>query len=598
MLRANKFPLALAVAGLAGCSALLDLRDDYQLATDAQAPFPDAQGDSSVLPDVQFSDVAADASGIGAPRQIAPITTATTSIQRPTFKWTLPTGVEGGHVEICKDRACSTITAQFDSPGAFGRPTSALSPGLYFWRVHGRVGQTTGVAVSSTWEVWVRKDSGVVGEIDSSFGAFPDFNGDGLGDIATSGGGSGGADVFLSTAKFGPSDSSQFSITDPARMMTDSFAAMTYGDVDGDGLQDLVLGTFNQSGPSDANNHVVIYRGATGFDKNAKYAWTINVPAGANDAGLSIDDFAATVQVPGDVNGDGYDDLLVGSILNGHKGGNVGPTFLYFGHANGPSTTPDAMLVDDNGYHFHPVGRVGDVDGDGYADAVLTAEGIQGTWVYRGGAKGLSDTNRYQLAIPPDVNSWDRFATGAGDVDGDGYPEIMAGSPYGFDDAGAQAGKVYLYRGQNGPGLLSPHWTLHADGASIQFGASNAIIGDVNGDGFDDVVVGAAFAPAGQPSGRAYFYPGAVDGVKDSSVTKITGNGGYFGGTAATGDVDGDGMLDALIAGNQGYIDVYFGKAGASITDSSTKVTVHPASVSFMYIIADLWNGALAWRHS
>lgn len=573
---------ALPVAGLllvvAGCTALLGLRDDYRLADDAGQP-------DAVVADARFGDVTVDPSTVEAPRLLSPLTTATTSIQAPTMRWQLPPGVEGAHVEICSDRACKGVVLQFDALGSSGKVPKDLAPGLYFWRVHGHVGQTTGSAVSPTWEFWARKNSGVADERSATFSAFPDFNGDGLGDILASGGADkGGTDIFLGAKNLGPSDGPRFRLTDPARQATDGIVVSTFGDIDGDGFTDLVVAT---QGPiaMDTDNHIVVYRGGPTFDSKTTLSWTIPRPAPLDDAGTAIDEFAGVVRVPGDVNGDGYEDIFAFSTL---QNASTGPTFVFFGHASGPSTKPDAVLYGDGPtYRLSPDARVGDVNGDGYDDALLSSEAGRGSWLYLGGPQGPSEATRHALAIPADgTNGAGSAAEGAGDLDGDGYPDFIVTTRPGDADAGTPFGKVFVYRGQPGPGLFTAAWTLAGDAPKENFGTVAAIVGDVNGDGFDDAIIGAPFAPNGVADGRAYFYPGSAGGVSDGTRNVLTGSGGWFGAReSCAGDVDGNGVLDALVAGSVGgYVDAFLGRLDAGLDDASPVVTVH--APPFIYFLA------------
>jgi hypothetical protein len=590
------------LVGVVGCSAILGLRDDYQLAGDASqnpdtgavdAPGEvgsdvgsDAQSDAQV--DAVSLDAALDAANIAPPRLISPLSTATTSIQAPTLTWELPAGVTGVRVEICRERACTTVEREFDATGPSAKVPTDLPPGLHFWRVRGKVGLTLGSATSATWEFWARKNSGVAGEFDTSWGGFPDFNGDGVAEVIAAGGPP-GVDIFPGVRNTGPTDSASVRVVDPNPRGSENFSRATFGDVDGDGFSDLVFGSFAQlaDGGDDGTNRIRIVRGGpAGLSAASMPTWTISVPA--SDAGAPLY-FAATVSVAGDVNGDGYADILASSLSAGSV---TGPTYVFFGHASGPSSVPDAELRGEGtAYHMYPGGPIGDVNGDGYADVLCGTEAGYGVFVFLGGPSGPVDTRRHTLTIPASAAGGDfgRLIHGSGDLDGDGYPDFAVSAEFAPKslDGGQGPGQVYVFRGQPHPGLTTSAWTLTGPGDLGSFGAAGAIAGDFNGDGFDDLVIGAY--ALSMYNGQAYYYPGGTSGVSDgvrTTIPAMSSGTDYFGSAAPGGDIDGDGVLDILLAGAlAGYIQVYYGKVGADILDAGVQSLIH--APSFIYILAN-----------
>jgi len=138
----------------------------------------------------------------------------------------------------------------------------------------------------------------------------------------------------------------------------------------------------------------------------------------------------------------------------------------------------------------------------------------------------------------------------AGDVNGDGYDDVIVGAPY-YTNGQTNEGRVYVYYGSAGG--LSPTygWTAESDRASALFGRSVASAGDVNGDGFDDVIVGAyAYTNEKTNEGRAYLYIGSSSGL--SNITAWTAESdqtsALFGNSVASaGDVNGDGFDDIIV---------------------------------------------------
>lgn len=532
-------------------------------------------------PDAQFSEAGVDASTIAAPRLVAPLSTATVSSQRPNVTWELGAGVEGAHVEICKDHACTSLETSFDAAGTRGSPSAALAPGVHFVRLSGRVGGTVGVAKSATWQFQVGRRSA---PLNTSYGAYPDFDGDGLADVIAAGG-SAFVDVFPGST-LGPTNGAVVHVADPNHQASDNFPRAAFGDVDGDGYTDLVVGNVTTT-LADATNRITIYRGGP-LGMTSVPAWVLHVPDSPADAGTTYGSFAATVTVPGDVNGDGYADILASSITSG--GSVSGPTFVFFGHASGPSTKPDVALHGEGtAYHFYPGGIIGDVNGDGYADVLCTTEAAWGTWLFAGGPNGPSDATRHVIVQPAAALNADfgRVVAGAGDLDGDGLPDFAVaaiGAVRANNGQGAYGpGQTYVFRGDTGPGLFAADWTLTGPEGDGGYFGPGAIAGDLDGDGYDDLVIGAQLAFG--TAGRAYYFRGGASGVSDSSRVTLTGPGGYFGNVGQAGDVDGDGFPDVLVAASTaGVIEVFYGGKGG-ISDGSTQTTLN--SPSYIYILAE-----------
>jgi hypothetical protein len=228
----------------------------------------------------------------------------------------------------------------------------------------------------------------------------------------------------------------------------------------------------------------------------------------------TIDYFGNSVATAGDVNGDGYSDVVVGAW--GHTS-STGKAYLYLGGASGLAASASWTAVGEAtiDYFGNSVATAGDVNGDGYADVVVGAYGNTGdtgkAYLYLGGASGLAASPSW-TAVGEAVNDWfgNSVAT-AGDVNGDGYADLVVGA-YGNDDNGSLAGKAYLYLGGASGLAASPSWTTVGEATSDFLGYSVATAGDVNGDGYSDVVVGANGNSS--DTGKAYlFFGGGGAGV-------------------------------------------------------------------------------------
>ncbi len=319
------------------------------------------------------------------------------------------------------------------------------------------------------------------------------------------------------------------------------------------------------AGDVNGDGYADVIVGAQGFGGNSGRAYVFH----GGPSGLSASAaFSATGEGPesffgssvagaGDVNGDGYADVIVSA--SGYIS-DTGRAYLYHGGPSGLSASPAFTATGEATSNFfgRSVAGAGDVNGDGYADVIVGAYGyITNTgraYVYHGGPSGLSASLAFTAtdAATNDLFGWS--VAGAGDVNGDGYADVIVGAP-GYI---AATGQAYVYHG--GPSGLSasPVFTATGEIANNFFGVSVAGAGDVNGDGYADVIVGAdGFSePFTANTGRAYVYHGSPSGLSASPKIVATGEGpdDFFGyAVAGAGDVNGDGYADVIV-GAYGYI--------------------------------------------
>ncbi len=393
------------------------------------------------------------------------------------------------------------------------------------------------------------------------------------------------------------------------------------GDVNGDGFDDLIVGAYRgDPGGQSSGESYVVFGHAGPFDPR------LDLFALDGDNGFRIDGALAgdvsgwSVASAGDVNGDGYDDVIVGAFRADPDGASAaGASYVVFGHAGGFEATLSLAALDgSNGFRLegisngdwsgYSVASAGDINGDGFDDLIVGANGadrpgatqIGESYVVFGHAGsfgsvielgGLDGSNGFRLDGIDGADFAGLSVASAGDVNGDGIEDMIVGAP-GADPVGRpDAGESYVVFGRTGGfgsaidlAALDGSNGFRIDGAAHgdASGASVASAGDVNGDGYDDLIIGARRADTGgSDAGAAYVVFGHAGGPASISLAELhnfgfvlNGSGaGSLAGTsvASAGDLNGDGY-DDLIVGAPGVFD----NAGAAYVIYGSAAWVGP----------------------
>lgn len=407
-------------------------------------------------------------------RPIRPRTGDTVYARRPLLRWGRPDETVGARVELCRDRACAEPILSADVSGSELRVPSDLPTGPVFWRVRPRLGGAVASWVSPTrWFIVARgaRDT----ERAARSGRRPRLQIDVDGDAR--------ADVIAPDGTIYRSEGARFDAVPYGRLsVTGPLGARGAGDLNGDGYLDLFT-----VDPTLGGGSLAVYLGPL-----ARGMVTPNRRVPNPRSGALVFPYLQSYRAPlaGDVNGDGYDDLIVESLVR----------------------ADNTSRVD----------------------------------VFLGGASGISQTSAQSLENPmsrPALFS----PTAVVDRDGDGFDDILIAGLLGVEPGGdfglvARERALQVLRGAPSGLLAQPMWSFRAGGG--RYGPAADLV-DLDGDGATDI---AASTTDDAANGCVALISGAADGDEPAAQRYCGESARFLGSALEAGDVDGDGRSDLIVS--------------------------------------------------
>jgi len=367
------------------------------------------------------------------------------------------------------------------------------------------------------------------------------------------------------------------------------YAVSGAGDVNGDGLDDVIIGA--PGGINNMGESYVVYGSTSGFSSPID-AFTLNGSDGFSIVGIDAQDYSGwSVSGAGDVNDDGIDDIIIGAPRADPGGrSQAGEAYVIYGRTNGfPAVVELSSLDGTNGFQLNgitalglcasSVSGAGDVNNDGIDDIIIGAHNVSSaageSYVVYGKVdnystpfelSSINGTNGFRIAGTENLAYSGWSVSGAGDFNNDGADDVIIGAYKASPDERIYVGKSYVVYGQtnsfNWRILLSDlngtnGFQLNGVDASDRCGFSVSGAGDLNDDGIDDIITGApglggshgeSYVVYGSSLGfPAVFEFSSLDGTNGFQINgyDFASYSGYS--VSDAGDVNGDGIDDIII---------------------------------------------------
>ena len=511
------------------------------------------------------------------PRLIYPLSGLRATSRRPGFRWELAAGTIGARIEVCADPCCARVITAYDANGTSQAPAEMLPPGVVWWRARGRTAEGYGRQTSFTWELGIRHRSAPV---DTAWDHIRDINRDGYDDIVTMADTDTGGRVRMYTL-FGSQEGPQFRLDEYLHPPHgDAVLDIAGGDVNADGRMDVMITPMTSMGvlpPSTLifGQHTGLNIGAPMvLEAGADYVSIADINGdGFGDVATSLSDITrfsspergrlvlhggpdesmgGVSEIPdnafmangrrlvtnaftvGDLNGDGYADVIVSDFLYQPRG----RILIFRGGERGVDPTPartieyNAFFADSLGVRTYPAG---DIDGDQLADFLVPVDRRGEILVFRGSRNLMAELS---VVLPPPYvpeepvgytnHALSRLGCGP-DQDGDGRAEVTVGcSACYLESHGRYVTQLlYVYGWRPSSGLELAHTSRgpNLDGGLTNFVETASGVGDVNGDGYDELGVGVPFIdlPQVEPWASFRIFSGGSSGFSDGRFWWLRG---------------------------------------------------------------------------
>ncbi|MEH2324089.1 MAG: hypothetical protein V7K32_11035 [Nostoc sp.] len=369
------------------------------------------------------------------------------------------------------------------------------------------------------------------------------------------------------------------------------------GDINGDGLEDLIIGADGADPNGDSSGQTYVVFGSKKSFAAQFYLSTLNGTSGFAINGINAGDLSGNVSSAGDINGDGIDDLIIGADGASPNGITSGQSYVVFGSKKSFAAQFNlSTLNGTSGFAINginpndslgtSVSSAGDINGDGIDDLIIGASfaspngsssgqsyvvfGSKKSFAAQFNLTTLNGTNGFAInGINPDDSSGN--VSSAGDINGDGIDDLIIGAP--FASAKDFSGQSYVVFGskKSFAAQLNLSTLNGTNGFAInginpedRSGYSVSSAKDINGDGIDDLIIGAPFAdPNGDNSGQTYVVFGSkksfaaqfnlstLNGTNGFVINGINKDDGLLGDSVSSaGDINGDGIDDLIIGTN------------------------------------------------
>ncbi len=391
-----------------------------------------------------------------------------------------------------------------------------------------------------------------------------DINNDGCDDILV--GGALNVSFFLGGSEYNNTPVAVFSYSSSG-MIFFNWAVSSAGDMNKDGYDDIICGAEGKEYPGglgSSGDTAFIHFGGSDIDNEPDVILE----------GIPRSGFGYPVSNAGDVNADGYDDVIVGAPREEIGGtSKVGRAYIFLG---GPvvDEMPDVIMTSLNSsrtYFGSTVASAGDLNGDGFDDVAVGEAGR--IYLYFGGTAMDNEPDGI-LEINEFWNGGALSCLDSGDINGDNYNDIVVGV-YQSSINGFLSGSVYIYYG--GAKIdYNPDVVINGEKQRDYLGTAVSGAGDMNGDGYDDVIAGSpAFEQTNPRYGQVFLYLGSpdMDNTSDVSLTGHCINDNYGLSISGGGDGNGDGYDDLLVGASKiDKVYIYGGAPLNMILDPQIKV--------------------------